>query len=164
MNYLIYSKKRTNEIAMWWLPNAAGYTNNVDEAGRYSRDDAESHCSGSHGDSISVDEMTVYCNLQARRIIDLGDGGNRMLLVAPNKELEANLEKLRAAPSARPVRCFFCGAQMYYKGHECHEPELRITITDSYDDDGETFYCHIRCWDERMLAGLAYNAKVQPVA
>lgn len=80
-----------------------------------------------------------------------------------NAGLEAKMEKLRAlnekyrVPTVRPVRCFFCGAQMYYKGHECHEPELRITITDSYDDDGETFYCHIRCWDERMLAGLASN-------
>lgn len=79
--------------------------------------------------------------------------------------LEAKRGKLRSfrekykAPTVRPVRCFFCGEQMYYAGHEFHEPERRITITDSYDDDGETFYCHVRCWDERMSAGLASNVK-----
>jgi hypothetical protein len=35
--YLIWS----NEHAMWWRENESGYTQHIDEAGRYDRADAE---------------------------------------------------------------------------------------------------------------------------
>ena len=37
--YLIWS----NEHGAWWRPNAAGYTMRIEEAGRYSREEAISH-------------------------------------------------------------------------------------------------------------------------
>ena len=83
MRYLIFSRKHTTGIAMWWRPNAAGYTNNLDDAGRYSKEDAESHCSGMHGDAMPVAELEAY-RLSARRIVDLGDANNRATLNPPN--------------------------------------------------------------------------------
>lgn len=37
MKYLIWS----NEHRMWWRPNHSGYTQNIEEAGRYVPGDAE---------------------------------------------------------------------------------------------------------------------------
>jgi hypothetical protein len=37
VSYLIWS----NQHAMWWRPNERGYTQYIEEAGRYSRADAE---------------------------------------------------------------------------------------------------------------------------
>lgn len=37
MNYLIWS----NQQGMWWRPAKAGYTMHIEEAGRYSRAEAE---------------------------------------------------------------------------------------------------------------------------
>ena len=35
-NYLIWS----NEHQLWWRPNSRGYTSDLDQAGRYTRDEA----------------------------------------------------------------------------------------------------------------------------
>ena len=84
---------------MWWRPDAAGYTNNVDDAGRYSKEDAESLCAGAHGDDVPVDELAAYHDLKARRIVDMGDGGNRALLTH-------NVEVSGEGPQARsPLDC-----------------------------------------------------------
>ena len=80
MNYLIFSKKHTRGIAMWWRPNAAGYTDNLDAAGRYSKEDAESYGAASHGEDVPISEHAAY-ELPARRVIDLGDGANYLRLV-----------------------------------------------------------------------------------
>lgn len=84
MRYLIFSKKHSKGIAMWWGHNAAGYTNNLDEAGRYSKDEAEQYCAHSHGDDVPMEELVAYGKLAARRIVDMGDGANRALLIPPN--------------------------------------------------------------------------------
>src|SRR5690242_12121938 len=41
-HYLIWS----NEHGAWWRPNAAGYTIQLEKAGRYSRSEALKHCAG----------------------------------------------------------------------------------------------------------------------
>lgn len=38
-NYMIWS----NEHRAWWRPNAAGYTADIAQAGRYTRNDAVKH-------------------------------------------------------------------------------------------------------------------------
>jgi hypothetical protein len=48
MKYLIYNRRdevrgRDSSI-LWWLPNAAGYTDDVKQAGRYSQCDAAQRC------------------------------------------------------------------------------------------------------------------------
>ena len=37
--FLLFS----HEYRMWWLPDACGYTNNRDDAGRYSQEEAVEH-------------------------------------------------------------------------------------------------------------------------
>ena len=42
--FLLYSRKHSNpDIAMWWRPDASGYTISVKEAGRYTQDEAIKH-------------------------------------------------------------------------------------------------------------------------
>ncbi|GIK44750.1 MAG: hypothetical protein K8L99_32835 [Anaerolineae bacterium] len=90
MSYLIFSKRHTNGVAMWWRPNASGYTNDVNEAGRYSKIEVESYCAGTQGDNIPVDELLVYRDLKVRRIVDMGDSSNYALLMTPNSPLLGN--------------------------------------------------------------------------
>lgn len=40
--YLVWS----NEHRAWWRPNSAGYTTQLDKAGRYTKNEALKHCSG----------------------------------------------------------------------------------------------------------------------
>ena len=52
----------------------------------------------------------------------------------------------------RPVRCFFCGKPMYYRGDSRFEPEVYCTMS-TRDSAGETdaeFYAHRACWESRM--------------
>ena len=83
MRYLIFSKPRTTGVAMWWRPNAAGYTTNLDDAGRYSKEDAESHCAAAHHEIVAVEELAAY-KLATRTIVDMGDGANYQMLMSPN--------------------------------------------------------------------------------
>lgn len=49
----------------------------------------------------------------------------------------------------RPVRCFFCGAPMFYGQSPQHVPEVHASVNggpDGYED----FYAHRSCWDKRM--------------
>lgn len=98
-HYLIFSKRHTQGIAMWWRANAAGYTNNLDEAGRYTKEEAESYCAASHGDDVPVREVGAY-SLAQRRIVDMGDGANQALLMMPNVELRGAEQ---ASPAERPT-------------------------------------------------------------
>lgn len=86
MNYLLFSKPQTNGIAMWWRPNAAGYTNDLNAAGRYSKEDAESHCCGAQGFVVAVEELAAY-RLATRTIVDMGDGANYAMLMSPNTRI-----------------------------------------------------------------------------
>ena len=82
MQYLIYSRKHTNGIAMWWGPDGVGYTNNLDTAGRYLKDRAETFCRLAEGDAVPIAEFDAY-RLVTRRIVDMADGNNDATL---NKE------------------------------------------------------------------------------
>lgn len=73
--YLILCKERANGIAVWWRPDRRGYTNNVDAAGRYSKEEADS-IAGIRGEDFPVPEKDIGETLFARRIVDVSDGDN----------------------------------------------------------------------------------------
>lgn len=50
--YYIQSLKhdvRVEDRALWWRPKSAGYTHDLDEAGKYSEEDAKAICSSING-------------------------------------------------------------------------------------------------------------------
>lgn len=52
----------------------------------------------------------------------------------------------------RPVRCWYCGQQMYYVGHSSHEPEVKLMLDTG--DTEETLYLHTRCWNVWQIGAL----------
>jgi hypothetical protein len=61
MLYLIYSAKHSagSELAVFWRPKAAGYTTDLDQAGRYPKDEVDVICRNSHGENVPVAESAV---------------------------------------------------------------------------------------------------------
>lgn len=59
--YLIKSNKWTEErnFPTWWRPKSRGYTDNPDNAGRYTKEEAEYICSDLHGTSELVHESQI---------------------------------------------------------------------------------------------------------
>jgi hypothetical protein len=79
--HLILSLKHAGSIATWWMPDCCGYTNNLEAAGRYTLKQTNEICSPcGYDDSIPVPVSVAYTELRCRRIVDLGDAGNRALL------------------------------------------------------------------------------------
>lgn len=77
MKYLILSQKRQSDegIAIWWAPNKQGYTNDLNKAGRYDKEEALKIEKESRGTSVAIHED--YLGLFAKRLIlDLGDAEN----------------------------------------------------------------------------------------
>jgi len=69
-DYLIWS----NEHRSWWRPNRVGYTQHIEQAGRYSRDDAMEITDGAtfQWSKMIPNELPV-------RIEDLPDGARVLL-------------------------------------------------------------------------------------
>ena len=63
--YLIFNINRDAHVGyndgciLWWGPERCGYRNTVDEAGRYTRDEAQSICGSSCGELRAVREDVV---------------------------------------------------------------------------------------------------------
>lgn len=53
MQYLIYSR----EHEAWWKPAERGYTTDIDQAGRYSREKAAAICEGANKHASTVQEF-----------------------------------------------------------------------------------------------------------
>ena len=45
----------------------------------------------------------------------------------------------------RPVRCYFCGDQMFYNEDSRFVPEVRVEANGT--DHRDVFYAHATCWD-----------------
>lgn len=66
--WLIYSIAHSGEFALWWKPDARGYTTNLEEAGRYTESDAKGHEAGAQGfvRAVSPEEASkLYTRLVA---------------------------------------------------------------------------------------------------
>jgi hypothetical protein len=82
-SYLILSKKWSRsaprEHAVWYRPEAHGYTTNIEEAGRFTKEEARAHTRSSEGVTAMVKESQAYAMAE------------RLTIVAAS---EANIEKL----------------------------------------------------------------------
>ncbi len=55
--FLILSRKWTRPgepTITWWRPKSAGYTGLLDDAGRYTKEEAHAICVNSHGEHVAV--------------------------------------------------------------------------------------------------------------
>lgn len=82
MDFLILSKSRSNGIAMWWLPDGKGYTNDVDRAGRFSAEESSRIVRGSPEKDMRVPWSAINRTVTTRRIVDIGDADNHSELKA----------------------------------------------------------------------------------
>lgn len=59
--WLVYTLKEAanGDVCLWWKPKAMGYTRYLEEAGRFSRDEAEQHLRGASGDVAIVEESSA---------------------------------------------------------------------------------------------------------
>lgn len=88
MQFLIMSKNRSTQgVAMWWLPNGAGYTNDIDAAGKYSAEESarivlDQIVRDRHEIDIRVPVSAIGRLVTTRRVVDLGDANNHAELMA----------------------------------------------------------------------------------
>ena len=82
MEFLILSKDRSQGIAMWWRPNSAGYTTDIDAAGRYSADESAQIVRAGPDKDMRVPVSAIGRVVTTRRIVDIGDGDNHYELMA----------------------------------------------------------------------------------
>jgi hypothetical protein len=86
--YRIYSPKHTKGIAVWWRPDSCGYTQNILEAGLYSKEEAEETSRSSHGDAVAI-SPELFGMLVTRTIIDLEGSNWSILATEQNRWSEA---------------------------------------------------------------------------
>lgn len=72
--FVIYSKKHSRGIAIWWSPNNSGYTNDLKRAGEYTKEQAADIC-GDRDDSIAIKKKDAE-SLYLRTLVDMGDASN----------------------------------------------------------------------------------------
>lgn len=80
MKYLIYSKNRSADgFVAWWNPGGAGYTTNINAAGRFTQEESDKIQRESRGNCVAIAEDRLGL-LAQRLIVDLGDGNNHVLI------------------------------------------------------------------------------------
>lgn len=75
MSYLILCRDRVQGVALWWRSGRSGYTTNVNEAGRYSKDEADS-IARLRSQDFPVPEEAIGTVLKPRTIVTTDDAGN----------------------------------------------------------------------------------------
>lgn len=89
--YLILCRKQTHGTAIWWRPKAAGYTNDVKEAGRYTQAEAI-HWEHIHqGAALAVPEDALLL-MQSREVIHLEDARNAAWLDVVQRSHYRNMQ------------------------------------------------------------------------
>lgn len=82
MEFLILSKNRSQGIATWWRPNSAGYTTDIDAAGRYSAEESAQIVRAGPDNDMRVPVSAIGRAVKTRRIVDIGDANNHSELMA----------------------------------------------------------------------------------
>ena len=79
--YYLASFKRSHDrgYVIWWMPDNAGYTTDLEQAGIYAEPVLGYHDSD---DTVPV-PVALIDSLRVRRMIDVGDSANRSLWTAP---------------------------------------------------------------------------------
>jgi hypothetical protein len=77
--YLILYRQHASGYALWWRPNSSGYTVDVAEAGRYSKEEAEA-IAGLRGDDLPVPLADIGKRLKVRQVVSHDDGDNHVML------------------------------------------------------------------------------------
>lgn len=75
MQYLILSDSTSDGMALWWRPDRCGYTTDLQRAGRYSKEEAES-IQRIRGTDFPVPESAIGTILQARLVVNIEDSNN----------------------------------------------------------------------------------------
>lgn len=76
--YLILSKERSALTAIWWKPAERGYTQFIEEAGRYSEDEARRIVADSRGQELMIPEAGVVDGkLTTYTLVDMEEDNNR---------------------------------------------------------------------------------------
>ena len=76
---ILYRGQNGAGEALWWRPNRSGYTADLSEAGRYSKEDAES-IAGIRGDDFPVPLADIGKRLKVRQVVTVEDGDNFVTL------------------------------------------------------------------------------------
>jgi hypothetical protein len=75
-DYVLFSVKHTNGIAVWERDKQCGYTDDLSTAGRFTEEYAKAAERSCHGDTLAI-PLADALKLKTRTIVDLGDGNNR---------------------------------------------------------------------------------------
>lgn len=67
--HLILNNKNPTGTLSWWRPNSAGYTPDLQQAGRFTQETAKAICKNCHGTSIAIPETEVLA-LPAMHILE----------------------------------------------------------------------------------------------
>lgn len=73
--YYIYCAERSHQTAYWWRPGRCGYTANLDEAGLYSKADADQILRDSGGEDFGISQSEL-ATMKVRRVVVPDDGTN----------------------------------------------------------------------------------------
>lgn len=74
--YLILCRAHTHGYALWWRPKSAGYTNHLEWAGRYSREEAESIVRNSDRGEEMWPVALIMSQAKPRHMVDMGDSAH----------------------------------------------------------------------------------------
>lgn len=58
-HYLIFNRERSTYAAMFWRPNRCGYTERIEDAGRYSEDEARQIVENGRGKNLMIPEANI---------------------------------------------------------------------------------------------------------